>query len=495
MEHTQLIDIDDLSRGLLNLAGQTASSKAEVLKLLDKDFKFNHCYYHSAGLHNHLSHHLLVAYDLGAPASLLRSIFSEENRLQRPIDLSAKGIVIDGIPKEGEINDDNWDTWLGDQRVYGPYLTFFSGIVARKGTSRALEEYVFSANANEGNRRMLLRFMGGLVHPMIQIGLANPLDDYRPISIESAVGNQSGLSLLGVLRAIYDSDILKPVQPYPPDYSNPQRFIDLLSPSAGRGPELQKLINRWSIDPDNIDLAVEECFWVMTLIHFSVGRVNRKVRLDFQTMHFITSVSLLPSLLRLLETPQYKVDLLRMWMYIIGIWFIDRGRPRVDPSYIMRFTDTPAPPTQRADLKTGTASIDNPWPAIVQDVIHAPDAHTIKVFRSLYYSALHYGTTSAGAIPGSVDPVTGEEYIAGISKVDGSLFIRSAGVLMDYMGWVSHGQAAGMWERSGLGWDEAWEIPDEENEKHWAAMGYEDMGKPFEGKVSDLGGFLVPIKA
>jgi len=96
----------------------------------------------------------------------------------------------------------------------------------------------------------------------------------------------------------------------------------------------------------------------------------------------------------------------------------------------------------------------NPWPAILASVIHAPDAHTVKVIRALYYAAQHYGHTAPGDIIGAVEGK--EETHKGIAKADGTIFVRAAGLVMDNMGWVTHGQKEGSWDRSALGWDDAW---------------------------------------
>jgi hypothetical protein len=50
-----------------------------------------------------------------------------------------------------------------------------------------------------------------------------------------------------------------------------------------------------------------------------------------------------------------------------------------------------------------------------------------------------------------------------MAKLDGTLFIRVAGQLMDYMGWDKGEENE--WDRTALGWDEAWEESKEEKEK------------------------------
>lgn len=84
-----------------------------------------------------------------------------------------------------------------------------------------------------------------------------------------------------------------------------------------------------------------------------------------------------------------------------------------------------------------------------------PDAQTIKTIRTLYYGAQKYGATPPSGVIGAFRP-DGTETHEGIAKMDGSIFVRDAGVVMYQLGWVTHGQQAGKWDFSGLGWEDAW---------------------------------------
>ena len=66
--------------------------------------------------------------------------------------------------------------WRHAIRFYNSYLEYFRGLLPTKDTSEVLEEWVFSKGANTGSPdieeqpKMLNRFFGALVHPMIHIG-------------------------------------------------------------------------------------------------------------------------------------------------------------------------------------------------------------------------------------------------------------------------------------------------------------------------------------
>jgi hypothetical protein len=101
-----------IKQGILNLPGATLASKKLVEELLATDHEKHHCYFRSAGLHNHLSHHILAAYDFGASPELLKAMYESEETIQRPIMLDQE----EGVLQPGEITVENWKKYLGEQK-------------------------------------------------------------------------------------------------------------------------------------------------------------------------------------------------------------------------------------------------------------------------------------------------------------------------------------------------------------------------------------------
>ena len=67
--------------------------------------------------------------------------------------------------------------------------------------------------------------------------------------------------------------------------------------------------------------------------------------------------------------------------------------------------------------------------------------------RMLFFCANRFGVNSV---------VPGAEALPGLSAIDGTLFVRVAGVLLDALGWVACGEKDQFWDLSGIGWNEAW---------------------------------------
>ncbi|EJD44202.1 hypothetical protein AURDEDRAFT_65498 [Auricularia subglabra TFB-10046 SS5] len=477
-----------LGRGILNLPGVTPQSRDCVKDLLAADAQAHHCFWGRAGFHNHLPHFLLATYDLGAPPSVLKAIYEKDAKSLKPVE-------IDGS-KDIAINDNSWKTHLGDEKAYAGYLKFFSDKVEQHGPTDTIRKYVFSPDANDAGTHMLVRLVSGAAHPMIQVGygiefshdllVASGLAQtavhwnrdtslYQETTAETNGHSKedSGPSLLGILRQFYDSETLAPVMPYDPDAFISKRWTDAFGDGT-RTHEIVRIASQWrlpaSAPHEFWERKVEEIIWTVVLLLFATGKPGRAPRLDFFVMHMVTSALFLPSFLeKVLSSPDDGVNrarLLQAYVRTCLAFLVIRGRPRIDATGIMKATPYPRPPIASTGApRPNAASIGdpavpedtNPWAAIAASVIHAPEAHLPKTIRTLIYAAQRYALRGVGQVPGAFDG-DGREILPGLGQVDGSLFVRCAGVAMDTLGWVDHGQAEGEWDRSALGWEDAWKV-------------------------------------
>lgn len=302
---------------------------------------------------------------------------------------------------------------------------------------------------------------------LAQAAVHNPTaPEIFDFSFEESSSSGPGLTVLEILRKVYDSEVLKPA-PYDPDALYNARLKGIVE----RGHvEMRKICSEFRVDTKSGDAAfkskVEEFIWASTLLMSVTGRKGREVRLDFFLMHLVTSSLFLRPFLQALENPIHKANLLRAFMSVVVLLTLARGRPRIDPALLMSYTATPRAPGASALKPSKTAlgsAVDdadyNPWPAMFEDVIYHPDAHVLKAFRTLAFGAREYGTTPSGGVIGAfLSGKDTEESHPGAAKMDGTIFVRAAGMLMDYMGWTAHGQETrDDWDRSALGWDAAWE--------------------------------------
>lgn len=282
-----------------------------------------------------------------------------------------------------------------------------------------------------------------------------------------------GPSLLELLRQVYDSSILTPIMPYDPNAFISERRKAALS--DGRSQEILRICSQYYVDEESGDeefeAKAEECVWLSTLLLFSTGREGRKPRLDFFLMHLVTSSFFLFHYFRTLRNPVHKANILRALVPEIFLYTLTRGRPVIKPDLLMSYTSTPKPPTPIDSLlKPDKSCLGDPlkdedyfpWPALIGAVLYAPDAHVLKTMRTLILAAKKYGDTPPGGAIGAYQISASNEdknleTHPGTSQMDGTIFVRAAGLMLDYMGWVTHGQPArDDWDRSALGWDDAW---------------------------------------
>ncbi|KAJ6518485.1 hypothetical protein DFH09DRAFT_228844 [Mycena vulgaris] len=474
-----------LKPGLVSLPGGTPASEALVTQLLHEDCVAHHCFFNDEHFVNHLSHHILSLHDLGAPAETIQAMHDQDAAIQRPLHPNGKP-----GKETNRITEVNWTGSLGTAHadMYPDYLTFFSAEILKHGVSGALERYIFSPEANGNGSLMLARFVGGLLHPIIQTGfgiefgqdfmVAQGLAQAAVTSSElaSLMDMPSGVpeikvgpptTLLSLLREVYQSPNLAP-PPYEKDGINPERLAKWMASSPERSVAIREVYAKWTFNvhddaaPEDFAKKIEECMWQATLLLGATGKSGRKPRMDFILMHFLTCSLFLRVIVDAMKKPIHKAQLLQAYVRSVALFVILRGRPRIDSSLAMSYPAVPVPPGVTTDSTVtalGKLGGGSPWLPILNNATLHSEPHVIKAIRMLLYCAKQYGKTPAGTVIGAVD-ASGNETHTGVATVDGTLFIRVAGVLMDGLGWVANGEKERLWDFSGIGWEEAWSKPD-----------------------------------
>ncbi|KAJ7191212.1 hypothetical protein GGX14DRAFT_481763 [Mycena pura] len=473
------LPVKPLKPGLVNLPGATPASAALVAELIHKDFVAHHCFFNDKHFHNHLSHHVLSLHDLGAPPERIQTAFDEEAAMQRPLHHGKRG----ADAKADGITQANWTSHMGETNahMYADYLAFFSSEIAKHGVPRVLERYVFSPEANGNGAIMLARFFGGLLHPFIQAGFgiefgqdfmvaeglaaaalttpegASVMD--LPSGVPEIRSGAPSSTLLALLHELYSSTRLQPM-PYEETEISLARVQKWIASDPGRGAAIRDIYAKWTFDlRDDADISgkVDECMWQAALLLGAIGKAGRKPRMDFLLMHFLTGSLFLRTIVETLAQPLHKAQLLQAYAHSAALFVLLRGRPHIDCALAMSYPVHPMPPTK--DLVRAASLGGSAWLPLLNNAAVHPEAHVIKSMRTLFYCAQRYGSTPAGAVIGAVDSA-GKETHKGALGLDGTVFVRIAGVLTDALGWVAHGEKAHFWDFRG-GWEEAWSKQDE----------------------------------
>ncbi len=195
-------------------------------------------------------------------------------------------------------------------------------------------------------------------------------------------------------------------------------------------------------------------------------------------MHLVTSALFLPKLVLKDEssssvsvllcgssTPCHsftsRLLLLQTYLAVSTAWYIVRGGHHALPIadfHVATNAQLFAP--ARVGAAAGwTQAPGIAWPRVIQSAIRFPDEHMPKIARALADFAARSGTRapryfSPSAAAGEEDKVrtwaAPAPALEGIERLDGTLFVRVAGLTFNRLGRVDEDEKVGMWDRDGF---------------------------------------------
>ncbi|KAJ8081515.1 hypothetical protein PM082_007360 [Marasmius tenuissimus] len=456
------------------LPGSTYDSTEVLREVLKKNHEKWHIFYDDLGRHNHIAHHVIAVWALGAHEDIVRMGYDKNEFLQQPKGSSPEPIT-----------EQNWIEHLGDRRFYSAYVDFFTKIVTRDGSSKALEDYIFSLTANFGRKnkdgqhpQMLSRFEAGIMHGHIHAGYGaefglpgmyvealaesavtdpegseiTPAELFTTVDAETQFSVASRLQSVLTLGGSSAPSTSKGVDAFTiiARVSNDPKLVStdmdlgtmFVNLSKSCGDVLYKHASDWALDvsnPDSVQQKIEELQWAMTLMYAVAGYKqldDGDFNADFLAVHFVTSSIFLQSMVARLS-PRSQALLLRNWFTHILGWWVLIGKPSLDIAKFFSDPDnsphpappSPQPPPNPQALPTPdshAATNPNPWTWLIQQAIVHPDDHFPKCQRSLYHYAQLYGTRPKG--------YWSNTELEGVEELDGSLFIRAASLTQQRLG-------------------------------------------------------------
>lgn len=172
-------------------------------------------------------------------------------------------------------------------------------------------------------------------------------------------------------------------------------------------------------------------------------------------MHLVTSSLFLPSLIAYLS-PTSQEALLRAYFAICLSVYVARGTPDlniesffaadiVSPNVYTKSLSDSCPRLSLPPSSPSVTSSPNPWFPIIEQTILHPDDHLCKLQRALAHYSTLYGWKEAGLFSGAQIELPGAE------KIDGTLFIRAAGLTAARLG-RDRGEKtlSSYWDREGF---------------------------------------------
>jgi len=214
----------------------------------------------------------------------------------------------------------------------------------------------------------------------------------------------------------------------------------------------------WSLDvvgspnPDQeVIRKIEELAWATSLIYGVSGwHKGPPFQADFVLMHLVTSSLFLPSICAYFP-PHIIQTFLRSYFSICLATWVGHGRPSVEvtPDFFDKTDPFPQEPIGDRVTKPAKETLTpktltpNPWLAIIQSALEHPDNHVCKIQRALGHWSRMFGGRAQGywAKSSQKDAVQ----LKGVELLDGTLFVRIAGMTQAAKGWLREGQERGDW--------------------------------------------------
>lgn len=177
-----------------------------------------------------------------------------------------------------------------------------------------------------------------------------------------------------------------------------------------------------------------------------VLRSTRISPLTYHSLHLVTSVLFLHSFVPYLSDSAIST-LLRAYFSASLLLYIARGRPALPIRDFFARTDTlphiPGPvPTPNKDSVTSDPT-PNPWFPILQSTLLHSDNHLPKIQRALAHFDSLYGTTPCGRFKDL-------QGLDGAEALDGTIFLRVAGLTQERLGWMREGEEKKGWDFRGF---------------------------------------------
>ncbi|KIY02153.1 uncharacterized protein Z520_02291 [Fonsecaea multimorphosa CBS 102226] len=269
-------------------------------KLLNHNHTTHDIIFDDVGRHNHIVHHTLASFALGADAAILQKQYDQNARYQRAPPPADENII--------NALDDDPKTFLDSMAKpenYSSFLTYFTNKLSSGSIPDVLNEYVFSDT--ELARTIFNRFFAGYYHPLIHLGYgvefqqpaivaealaqacvhSTYLDAFFDLTASAAEKTTTPDTMVNLLRKIReDTKVSTAVH-----WTDGQKVRDGVLARARD--EMVSYAAQWKLSPPYTQQGVEEAAAevINAAAYFTGAAQNppRVVKMDFFYMHAVNS--------------------------------------------------------------------------------------------------------------------------------------------------------------------------------------------------------------
>ncbi|KAK6354609.1 hypothetical protein TWF696_003751 [Orbilia brochopaga] len=418
----------------------TPESSAKASALLQQNHDNLHTFFDFEDrLHNHIAHHLLAIYALGADPANLQFAFDTNIKMQKPIG-DEKPPALQTISQST-----SWEDYLGKTELYHTFLEFFQNAINEVGWEKTIAQYLFSEQAVKDG--MPERLVAGFLHPWIHLGYG--IEFEQPAIVAEALAQTAvhdawpsrylkacaaaaaeapksdRPTMLSLAQEAHGSAKLRGSV----KWSDPQKNKAVY---ANAFDEMVALAAKWHIAADADDATIRqaaaELASAAAYICAATPRTDKKVKFDFFLMHTVNSSVFLDVWVRQpWVTNAQKALLINYFGWMVINMYVSRGCADLNIEQV----DTYKP-------KGGEAACEN-WEVIAARVVGLKDdGHVPKMVRALMNAA--EVTEAYETLPGF-----------GVGR---ERFLKIAAMAVDAAEDCAEGEP--LWVRS-VGHEEAWE--------------------------------------
>jgi Questin oxidase-like len=398
-----------------------AESAKTATEVLQENHDKYHIFFNSDGFHNHIAHHVLTLYALGATQEDIHKAYAANKEYQRPQYPVKEKVVQDLSDKT------TFAKYLGQEEYFSDYETFFQKEIEAKGWEAVLNEHLFARD--EHAESLLVRMYAGFLHPIIHLGFG--IEFKQPAVIAEGLAEAAvhsdwiGKLLLPAEKAAAEEQGQKSLFELLREIQSNEKIIDAPHWEDGnkvrdgllvRAPEeMIALVAQWQVKPDELEKKTAEMINAAAYFTGAAQNPPKQVKFDFYFMHCINCSIFFSSFLKQdwLST-ENKIRLLEWKGRLDLAMYASRKSPKLMMNEIIDYS-----PKQPGD-----------WEAVFKRVDrHEDDGHAAKFIRALANGQ----QASAPFEETEFWPVRGKSWLLLAHMVidsvedDGNHWVRSAG--------------------------------------------------------------------
>ncbi|KAK4243432.1 hypothetical protein C7999DRAFT_44757 [Corynascus novoguineensis] len=380
-----------LTPGFTHAPDLTEKSAKKTSELLTK----NHDLYHTrfnGGLHNHIVHHLLALWALGASPQEIQNMWDYNISYQAPLE----PIVADLMDLRNPVR---FRECLGKDECYYDYLRFFEDEIAANGVPAVVKEYMFKGD--ELADEIFCRMFTDLVHPIIHLGCALefnqpslvaealaaacvhgdwpkhvllPTEDYIQSKSESPNSLPPSASLLDVLHSLAaDPAIVSGVKNTDPFNKIPDGLLkrvsgEQLAPSLAR---FRVADGTGNVTSEALQHKMADVMRTCAYVTGAAQRPGKREAIDFVLLHTVTLAVFYPAFLEVhWLSGAEKARLLEAAARVSAVMYAGCACPPLYPERVRAYV-----PRRPHDG----------WPELFhRAAIYQDEGHVVKLVRAMY---------------------------------------------------------------------------------------------------------------